>query len=117
MSEQENNTIFGKILRGEIPADLIHEDDKCIAFKDVSPQAPNHILLIPRKLIPKLSDAVAEDKEILGHMMLTAGEIARKLGFEDAFRLVINNGSKAQQTVFHLHMHILSGRSFSWPPG
>ncbi|MCM8529223.1 MAG: histidine triad nucleotide-binding protein [Lentisphaeraceae bacterium] len=117
MSEQENNTIFGKILRGEIPADLIHEDEKCIAFRDVSPQAPNHILLIPRKLIPKLSDAVAEDKEILGHMMVTAGDIARKLGFEDAFRLVINNGSKAQQTVFHLHMHILSGRSFNWPPG
>ena len=117
MSEHENNTIFGKILRGEIPADLIHEDDKCIAFRDVSPQAPSHILLIPRKLIPKLSDAVAEDKEILGHMMLVAGDIARKLGFEDAFRLIINNGSKAQQTVFHLHMHILSGRSFSWPPG
>lgn len=117
MSEQENNTIFGKILRGEIPADLIHEDEKCIAFRDVNPQAPNHILLIPRKLIPKLSDAVAEDKEILGHMMVTAGDIARKLGFEDAFRLVINNGSKAQQTVFHLHMHILSGRSFNWPPG
>lgn len=117
MSDVENNTIFGKILKGEIPADLVHEDDRCIAFRDVSPQAPNHILLIPRKLIPKLSDAVAEDKEILGHMMVTAGEIARKLGFEDAFRLVINNGSKAQQTVFHLHMHILSGRSFSWPPG
>lgn len=117
MSDVENETIFGKILRGEIPADLIHEDDRCIAFRDVSPQAPNHILLIPRKLIPKLSDAVAEDKEILGHMMVTAGDIARKLGFEDAFRLVINNGSKAQQTVFHLHMHILSGRSFSWPPG
>ena len=117
MSDVENTTIFGKILRGEIPADLIHEDDKCIAFKDVSPQAPNHILLIPRKLIPKLSDAQAEDKEILGHMMLAAGEIARKLGFEDAFRLVINNGSEAQQTVFHLHMHILSGRSFTWPPG
>ena len=117
MSEQENNTIFGKILRGEIPADLIHEDEKCIAFRDVNPPAPNHILLIPRKLIPKLSDAVAEDKEILGHMMVTAGDIARKLGFEDAFRLVINNGSKAQQTVFHLHMHILSGRSFNWPPG
>ena len=117
MSEEENNTIFGKILRGEIPADLIYEDDICIAFRDVSPQAPEHILLIPRKLIPKLSDAVEEDKAILGHMMVAAGDIARKLGFEDAFRLVINNGSKAQQTVFHLHMHILSGRSFSWPPG
>ena len=117
MSEEENNTIFGKILKGDIPADIVYEDDICIAFRDVSPQAPEHILLIPRKLIPKLSDAVAEDKAILGHMMVTAGEVARKLGFEDAFRLVINNGSKAQQTVFHLHMHLLSGRSFSWPPG
>ena len=117
MSKEENNTIFGKILRGEIPADLIYEDDICIAFRDVSPQAPEHILLIPRKLIPKLSDAVEDDKVILGHMMVAAGDIARKLGIEDAFRLVINNGSKAQQTVFHLHMHILSGRSFSWPPG
>jgi len=117
MSVEENNTIFGKILRGEIPADILHEDEVCIAFRDVSPQAPEHILLIPRKLIPKLSDACPEDKEILGHMMMTAGDIARKLGFEDAFRLVINNGSKAQQTVFHLHMHILSGRSFTWPPG
>ena len=117
MSVEENNTIFGKILRGEIPAELVYEDDICVAFRDVNPQAPDHILLIPRKLIPKLSDASTEDKSILGHMMWAAGEIARKFGFEEAFRLVINNGSKAQQTVFHLHMHILSGRSFTWPPG
>ena len=113
----ENETIFGKIIRGEIPAEIVFEDDKCLAFKDVSPQAPAHILLIPRKLIPKLSDAVPEDKELLGHMMLVAGEIAAEMGIGDAFRLVINNGSGAQQSVFHLHMHILGGRSFTWPPG
>ena len=116
MSE-ENNTIFGKIIRREIPADIVYEDDKCLAFRDVSPQAPHHILVIPKKLIPKLADAEDVDKELLGHMMVTVGKIARQLGIEDTFRLVINNGSAAQQTVFHLHMHILSGRPFTWPPG
>ena len=114
---ENNDTIFGKIIRREIPADIVYEDDKCLAFRDVSPQAPDHILLIPKKLIPKLADAGEEDSEILGHMMVTVGKIARQLDIEDAFRLVINNGSGAQQTVFHLHMHILSGRPFSWPPG
>ena len=116
MSEK-NDTIFGKIIRREIPADIVYEDEKCLAFRDVSPQAPSHILLIPKKLIPKLADAVEEDAEILGHLMVVVGKIARQLGIEDAFRLVINNGRDAQQTVFHLHMHILSGRSFNWPPG
>ena len=116
MSES-NDTIFGKIIRREIPADIVYEDDICLAFRDVSPQAPQHILLIPKKLIPKLADACEEEAEILGHMMVTVGKIARELDIEDAFRLVINNGSEAQQTVFHLHMHILSGRPFTWPPG
>ena len=114
---ESNDTIFGKIIHREIPADIVYEDDICLAFRDVSPQAPHHILLIPKKLIPKLADAGEEDTELLGHMMVTVGKIARELGIEDAFRLVINNGSGAQQTVFHLHMHILSGRSFTWPPG
>ncbi|MCM8533329.1 MAG: histidine triad nucleotide-binding protein [Lentisphaeraceae bacterium] len=114
---EENDTIFGKILRNEIPADIIYEDDYCLAFKDIAPKAPTHILLIPKKLIPKLSDAQPEDSELLGHMMVSVGKITRMLGIEDAFRLVINNGAKAQQTVFHLHMHILSGRAFHWPPG
>ena len=114
---EENPTIFGKILRKEIPADIIYEDELCLAFKDISPKAPTHILLIPKILIPKLADAQDKDQELLGHMMITVGKITRMLGIEDAFRLVINNGAKAQQTVFHLHMHILSGRSFNWPPG
>ena len=116
MSE-ENDTIFGKIIRREIPAEILYEDELCLAFKDVSPQAPHHILLIPKKLIPKLADAKEDDANLLGHMMVVVGKIARQLGIEDAFRLVINNGAGAQQTVFHLHMHILSGRSFTWPPG
>ena len=114
---QENSTIFGKIIRREIPADIVYEDEVCLAFRDVSPQAPQHILLIPKKLIPKLADADENDAVLLGHMMLAVGKITRQLGIEDAFRLVINNGAAAQQTVFHLHMHILSGRPFSWPPG
>lgn len=114
---EENPTIFGKILRKEIPAEIIYEDEKCLAFKDIAPKAPTHILLIPKKLIPKLSDAESDDQELMGHLMLAVGKITRELGIEDAFRLVINNGSKAQQTVFHLHLHILSGRSFNWPPG
>jgi histidine triad (HIT) family protein len=113
----ENNTIFGKILRREIPADIVYEDEKCLAFRDVTPQAPQHILLIPKKLIPKLADATDEDAELLGHMMLAVGKITKQLGIEDTFRLVVNNGSGAQQSVFHLHMHILSGRPFTWPPG
>ncbi len=117
MESLDNPTIFGKILRGEIPAKKVYEDEFCMAFRDVNPQAPEHILLIPRKLIPKLSDAQVEDKQLLGHLMFTAGEIARKLGFSEAFRIVINNGSGAQQTVFHLHIHLLAGRNFNWPPG
>ena len=116
MSE-ENNTIFGKILRREIPADIVYEDEKCLAFRDVTPQAPQHLLLNPKKFIPKLADATDEDAELLGHMMLAVGKITRQLGIEDTFRLVVNNGSGAQQSVFHLHMHILSGRPFTWPPG
>ena len=112
-----NSTIFGKVLRKEIPAEIVYEDEQCLAFKDISPKAPTHILLIPKKLIPKLSDAQEEDGLLLGHMMLVVGKITRQIGVEDAFRLVINNGAKAQQSVFHLHMHILSGRSFNWPPG
>lgn len=114
---EENDTIFGKIIRREIPADIIYEDELCLAFLDVNPQAPQHIILIPKKLIPKLADAGKEDKELLGHMLLKAGDIARQLGVDDTFRLVVNNGAKAGQSVFHLHMHILAGRSFGWPPG
>ena len=119
MSESyDNDNIFAKILRKEIPADVVHEDDDCLAFRDVAPQAPVHILVIPKRPIAKLSDATAEDRAVLGHLLWVAGEVARKEGFaEDGFRTIINNGAKANQTVFHLHVHVLGGRDFRWPPG
>ena len=110
-------TLFQKIIDKEIPADIIYEDDISLVFKDINPQAPTHLLIIPKKPIVKVADASEADKELLGHLMWVAGEVARDIGVEDAFRLVINNGAKAGQSVFHLHLHLLSGRSFSWPPG
>ena len=111
------STIFGKIITREIPADIVYEDEHCLAFRDINPQAPTHVLLIPKKEIPRLADATAEDGALLGHLMLAAGKIARQLGVEDAFRLVVNNGAAAGQSVFHLHLHIIAGRGLSWPPG
>lgn len=112
-----SDTIFGKIINREIDADIVHEDERCLAFRDINPQAPMHILVIPKKPIPRLADATAEDRDVLGHMMLKAADIARDEGYGDAFRLVTNNGETVGQSVFHLHLHILGGRSFSWPPG
>jgi len=111
------STIFSKIIAREIPAKIIYEDDLCLAFHDVNPQAPTHVLLIPKKEIPRLVDAAPEDAALLGHLMLTANKIAQQLGVGDAFRLVVNNGADAGQSVFHLHLHILAGRAFKWPPG
>jgi len=110
-------TIFSKIINREIPADIVYEDDRCLAFNDINPQAPVHILLIPKKPIAKLVDSKEDDQELLGHLLLTAGAIARDQGVGEAFRLVINNGAEAGQEVFHLHLHILAGRGFAWPPG
>ena len=110
-------TIFGKVIAREIPADIVYEDERCLAFRDINPQAPTHVLIIPKKEIPRLIDATAEDEALLGHMMMAAGRIASQLGIGEAFRLVINNGADAGQSVFHLHMHILGGRGFKWPPG
>jgi histidine triad (HIT) family protein len=111
-------TIFEKICQGEIPARFVHQDDQCVCFYDVSPQAPIHLLLIPRKAIPRIEQATAEDQALLGHLLLTAGEIARQQGFaDDGFRIVINNGADGGETVPHLHIHILAGRQLSWPPG
>ncbi len=112
-----SETIFSKIINKEIPAEIVYEDDICMAFNDVNPQAPTHVLIIPKSPIPKIADAKSEHQEILGHLLLKAGEIAKQLGVQDAFRLTINNGEDAGQTVFHLHIHLLAGRSFSWPPG
>ena len=110
-------TLFTKIINKEIPADIVYEDDQCLAFRDINPQAPTHVLLIPKKAIPRLVDAQAEDAALLGHLMLTANKIAQQLGVGDAFRLAVNNGADAGQSVFHLHLHILAGRAFKWPPG
>jgi len=111
------DTIFSKIINREIPADIVYEDELCLAFRDVNPQAPVHILLIPKKPIARIIDAGEEDQLLLGHLYLSANTIARQEGIEDAFRLVVNNGAGVGQSVFHLHIHILAGRSFSWPPG
>ena len=111
-----NDTIFGKILRGEIPCDAVYEDEHCLAFRDINAAAPTHILVIPRKYIVNCFDAGPDDETLLGHLMVTAGKIARDEGL-DGFRLVVNNGATAGQSVFHLHVHILGGRELSWPPG
>ena len=112
-----SDTIFQKIIDRELPADIIYEDDKSLVFRDINPVAPTHLLIIPKKVIPKLSDASKEDKDVLGHLMLLAGRIAEELGLDETFRLVVNNGAAAGQSVFHLHLHLLSGRPLNWPPG
>ncbi|GAB3091087.1 histidine triad nucleotide-binding protein [Aestuariicella hydrocarbonica] len=106
-------SIFTRIMNGEIPSDKVYEDDDCICIKDISPKAPVHLLLIPRKQIPRLVDATAEDQALLGQLMIKAGDIARENGVGDAFRLIVNNGEEAGQTVFHLHLHILGGKQFT----
>ncbi len=108
-----SETIFGKIISGEIPSEFLYEDEHCVAINDINPQAPVHVLIIPRKGIPKLMDAADEDQALLGHLLLAAGKVAEQLGVADAFRLIINNGSGAGQTVFHLHLHILAGKAFA----
>ncbi len=105
-----SDTIFGKIISGEIPSEFLYEDEHCIAINDIAPKAPVHVLVIPKRGIPRLVDAEQDDKDLLGHLLLAAGKVAEQLGVGDAFRLVINNGAGAGQTVFHLHLHILAGR-------
>jgi histidine triad (HIT) family protein len=110
------STIFQKIIDKEIPADIVYEDDQALAFRDIKPQAPTHILVIPKKAISKMSEMTSADQELIGHLYWVTGEVAKKEGLED-YRLVVNNGAGAGQEVFHLHIHILGGRRFSWPPG
>jgi histidine triad (HIT) family protein len=104
-----DKTIFQKIIEKEIPAEIIFEDELCIVIKDINPQAPIHLLIIPKKKIPKLADANNDDLEILGHLMLIVGNMSRQFNVEEAFNVVINNGENAGQTVFHLHIHLLAG--------
>ena len=111
-----SDTIFGRILRGEIPCDAVYSDGLCLAFRDVNPQAPVHVLVIPRKPIPSLVEARLEDQELLGHLLLVAGQVALQEGLT-GWRTVINSGAEAGQTVFHLHVHVIGGRPMAWPPG
>jgi len=110
------DTIFGKIARGEIETQVVYEDDRALAFHDVNPQAPTHLLVIPRKPIERLAAAEDGDGSLLGHLLLVARRVAKDAGLED-FRLVVNNGAGAGQSVFHLHIHVLGGRPMGWPPG
>ncbi|MEM9164145.1 MAG: histidine triad nucleotide-binding protein [Cyanobacteria bacterium P01_F01_bin.4] len=111
------DTLFSKIIRREIPADIVYEDDLCLAFRDISPQAPIHILIIPKKPIVNLADAQASDQALLGHLLLTAKQVAQQQNLENGYRVVINTDQDGGQTVFHLHLHLLGGRALGWPPG
>ncbi len=113
-------TLFERIVAREIPADIVREDERCIAFHDISPQAPTHILVVPKRPIARVGEAGDGDAELLGHLLLTARDIARDLGVageDKGFRIVINNGADGGESVPHLHVHLLAGRSLGWPPG
>ncbi len=110
-------TIFQRIIDREIPAKIEHEDDLCIALHDLHPQAPVHLLVIPKKPIPRVGEATVADQALLGHLLLTAGDLAKKLKLARGFRLVINHGPDGGESVPHLHVHLLAGRALSWPPG
>ncbi len=112
-----DKTIFKRIIDREIPADIVYEDDLCLAFRDISPKAPVHVLLIPKKEIPSVDDLEAADSQLAGHLLLVAGKLARQLELNNGYRLVVNCGPDAGQAVNHLHVHILGGRPLGWPPG
>ncbi len=112
-----SDTIFTRIIKKDIPADIIHEDDQCVAFRDANPQAPVHFLVVPRKPIPRLQDLVPEDGELIGHIHQVITRLAASEGIADGYRVVVNSGASAGQSVFHLHYHVLGGRAMEWPPG
>ncbi len=112
------STIFKKIIDKEIPADIVHEDEQCIAFRDIDPKAPTHIILIPKKEIPSMAEIDQNDKELIGHLYLVASKIAKDEGVSDSgYRLVVNTNKEGGQEVYHLHVHLLGGRQMNWPPG
>lgn len=111
-----SKTLFQKIADKEIPADLLYDDERCIAFRDISPQAPFHALVVPRKPITRPDEIEEEDAAVVGHLFVVARQIARDAGLSD-YRLVMNNGPEAGQSVFHIHLHVLGGRPMTWPPG
>ena len=112
-----SKTIFERICAKEIPANLVYEDEHVVAFRDLNPQAPVHVLVVPRKPIPRLAEATAADHALLGHLLLKAAEVAQKLGLAHGYRIVINNGPDGGESVPHLHVHLLGGRALGWPPG
>jgi histidine triad (HIT) family protein len=111
------DTIFGRIIRGELPARIIHDDDRCLAFHDVAPQAPVHVLVIPKRPIASLAESTDADADLLGHLIVVATRLAKSLGLADGYRLVVNCGRDGGQSVDHLHVHLLGGRPLGWPPG
>ncbi|KAK2168523.1 hypothetical protein LSH36_16g07063, partial [Paralvinella palmiformis] len=114
----EEDTIFGKIARGEIPTKFIYEDDKAVAFHDINPQAPVHFLVLPKKPLQQLSKATDDDSALLGHLLTVVRKVAAKEGLaEDGYRIVINDGKNGAQSVYHLHLHVMGGRQMGWPPG
>lgn len=110
-------TVFAQIIAGELPAEFVYQDDLAVAFKDINPAAPFHVLVVPRKPISMVSASSDDEAPLLGHLLRVAAKVAAAAGYADAFRVVINNGADVGQTVFHLHLHVLAGRPFSWPPG
>jgi histidine triad (HIT) family protein len=112
-----SKTLFEQIIAREIPAAIVYEDDLVLAIRDINPQAPVHVLIFPKKVIPRIGEAKADDRELLGHILLKAAEMAKKLDLKNGYRLVINNGADGGETVPHLHVHILGGRHMAWPPG
>lgn len=112
-----DKTLFSKIIDREIPAQLLHEDDRCVAFADIDPKAPVHFLVVPKKPLDRIENMQPEDEALVGHLMFVATQVAKAQGLEDGYRLVMNNGALAGQTVFHIHLHVLGGRAMSWPPG
>jgi len=114
----DENCLFCKIIAGEIPSDFVHQDERCVVIRDVNPQAPMHVLVIPREHLDSLDDASQKDEGLLGHLLRVGARVANDLGHgEDGYRTVINNGAGAGQSVFHLHVHVLAGRPLGWPPG
>jgi histidine triad (HIT) family protein len=112
-----NKTLFEKIIAREIPAAIVYEDDSVLAIRDINPQAPVHVLIFPKKVVPRIAEAAGDDGKLLGHLLLKAAEVAKKLDLKSGYRLVINNGADGGETVPHLHVHILGGRHMAWPPG
>jgi histidine triad (HIT) family protein len=113
-----NDCLFCRIIAGDVPADIVHQDERCVVIRDINPQAPMHVLVIPREHLDSLDDAAQKDEPLLGHLQRVAARVSNEQGYDGTgYRTVINTGAEAGQTVFHLHVHVLAGRPFNWPPG